>query len=123
MEDGEDSSEPITLPEHVVTKEGEKLTIYEAQRRAALILDDIGKKFNKNRKVSRSKAFEQYQHDLMENLSILHISGVMDMDKVFITVRKCEEYMRTASAGKSPVEAIGSWLSGKADSGIEVNEA
>lgn len=108
--ESEDESESSNPDSRVA---GGKSTPSEADRaNARKLFRAIGKRFNENRKKSKSSAYEQYQRDLMENMDTLLLGGVIELKEITATVTNLEVFMKSdiSETGKSQSEMLAEWL-------------
>lgn len=86
----------------------------EDRKKANNIIDEIGKRFSENRKISQSAAYECYQKDLSDNSAYLVNGGVMTMKELSEMLMKLEEFRkRTTETGKTPATLLAEWLRGE----------
>lgn len=81
---------------------------------AQSILEQIGKRFARNREKGKSNAYERYQADLAENLNFLVAGGVMNLKEVSQTIMQLEEFRKQGSEhGKTAATILSEWLNGE----------
>jgi len=82
------------------------------RERAVAMFRKIGQQFNENRKKSKSSAYEQYQHDLMENASELVMGGAITLKELTAICTDLETYMRdtTGDQSKTQADLLAEWL-------------
>jgi hypothetical protein len=86
----------------------------EERRHARDLLSQIGKTFANNRKQSKSKAFETYQHDLANNSGILVMGGAVTLKELTVLLMDLEAYMKTSvKEGETAAVRLQKFLSGE----------
>ena len=84
---------------------------------AQTILEQIGKRFARNREKGKSNAYERYQSDLAENLNFLVAGGVMNLKEISQTIMQLEEFRKQGSEhGKTAATILSEWLNGEVSS-------
>ena len=79
---------------------------------ARRLFREIGDRFNDNRKVSKTRAYAAYRHDLMANLDTLIMGGAIDLKEVTTVITNLELLTKEteAEATETPATVLGRWL-------------
>jgi hypothetical protein len=82
------------------------------RKKGTALFREIGKRFNENRKISKSAAYANYRHDLMANLDTLVMSGAIDLKEITTVITNLEAYTRESEheGGKSQAQMLAEWL-------------
>jgi hypothetical protein len=87
---------------------------------------EIGETFNNNRKLSKTKAYAAFRHDLMANLDTLIMGGAIDLKEATTIITNLEQYTKETEADstETPATILGRWLRMDAAevAGLEVAE-
>ena len=90
-----------------------KLVPTETERsNATRLFREIGRTFNENRKLSKTKAYAAFRHDLMDNLDTLIMGGALDLKEATTIITNLEQYTREteAESTETPATILGRWL-------------
>ena len=90
-----------------------KITPTESERAdARRLFRQIGETFNTNRKLSKTKAYAAYRHDLMANLDTLIMGGAIDLKEATTIITNLEQYTKEteAESTETPATILGRWL-------------
>jgi hypothetical protein len=73
---------------------------------------EIGETFNNNRKLSKTKAYAAFRHDLMANLDTLIMGGAIDLKEATTIITNLEQYTKEteAESTETPATILGRWL-------------
>ena len=93
---------------------------------ARRLFREIGETFNNNRKLSKTKAYAAFRHDLMANLDTLIMGGAIDLKEATTIITNLEQYTKEteAESTETPATILGRWLCMDAAevAGLEVAE-
>ena len=93
---------------------------------ARRLFREIGETFNNNRKLSKTKAYAAFRHDLMANLDTLIMGGAIDLKEATTIITNLEQYTKEteAESTETPATILGRWLRMDAAevAGLEVAE-
>lgn len=85
----------------------------ESERQdARRLFRQIGQDFNRNRKRSRTAAYSQYRHDLMENMDTLIMGGAVELKELTTLITNLEALTKEteAESTETPAAVLGRWL-------------
>lgn len=79
---------------------------------ARRLFREIGETFNNNRKLSKTKAYAAFRHDLMANLDTLIMGGAIDLKEATTIITNLEQYTKEteAESTETPATILGRWL-------------